>query len=118
MSTSLNWPDELPGVKLSGLSAKFQNPVIRTEMDAGPAKQRLRYTAVPKLFTCTITVPEDKRQVFEAFWQDTLGYGTLRFNMHDPMTGTVKEFRFTDVYNEVYGDDGLCTVSMPLERMI
>ena len=114
--TTVSYPPALPEIRASGLQSRFQNPVIRTQMDAGPAKQRLRYTAAPKKFTASIVADEEEREIFEAWFTETLGFGTLRFTMRNPQTLETEEFRFTDVYSEAE-TDGRFTISMPLERM-
>jgi hypothetical protein len=116
MMTAISYPAALPAIRASGFQSQYQNPVIRTQMDAGPVKQRLRYTAAPKQFTGSIVVDEDERKIFEAWFTETLGFGTLRFVMENPETLDVEEFRFTGVYGETE-IDGLFELSLPLERM-
>jgi hypothetical protein len=110
------YPAGLPKVRLSGMTSQYQDPVIRTKMDAGPVKQRLRYTAVPKKFTGSIIVDEARRAIFDAWHKSVTGYGTLRFQMNDPKTGAPGEFRFTGIPVESDAD-GLTEISLPLERM-
>jgi hypothetical protein len=113
---TFSYPYRLPVIRAPGFSSKYKNPVIRTQMDAGPDKQRLRYTAVPKLFTGTAIMSDEDLDVFEGWFVNTIGYGVLRFSMPDPRTGSVREFRFTDMYGESESN-GLWEISLPLERM-
>jgi hypothetical protein len=113
---AISYPDNLPAVRAGGFSAQYKDPVIRTQMDAGPVKQRLRYTAVPKQFTGTIIADEAERSIFETWFTETLGFGTLRFMMANPETGACEEFRFTKAYTENEAD-GFFEISMPLERI-
>jgi hypothetical protein len=114
--TSITYPDSLPAIRAAGFQSQYRDPVIRTQMDAGPVKQRLRYTAAPKQFTGTIVVDESGREIFEAWFTETLGFGTLRFAMQNPQTLGLEEFRFTGVYSETEAD-GLYELSLPMERM-
>jgi hypothetical protein len=114
--TDITYPANLPGIRASGFQSQYQDPVIRTQMDAGPVKQRLRYTAAPKKFTVTIILNEDEREIFDYWFTSTLGFGTLRFVMRNPQTLTLEEFRFTGVYSE-RETDGFFEVSLPLERL-
>jgi hypothetical protein len=114
--TSITYPAALPAVRASGFQSQYQDPVIRTQMDAGPVKQRLRYTAAPKRFTVSIVVNEAERKLFEAWFTETLGFGTLRFVMQNPQTLEPEEFRFTGAYGETELD-GLFELSLPLERL-
>jgi hypothetical protein len=114
--TNIRYPDSLPAVRASGFQAQYQDPVLRTQMDAGPVKQRLRYTAAPKKFSATIVADEAEREIFEAWFVETLGFGALRFVMRNPQTLDPEEFRFSGVYSEAE-TDGLFTITMPLERL-
>ena len=114
--TYIMYPEYLPPIRAMGFSAQYKDPVIRTQMDAGPSKQRLRYTAAVKLFIGTIIVNEKERVLFETWFKQTLGFGTLRFIMKNPQTGVSEEFRFTGVYKETE-TDGQFELSLPLERM-
>lgn len=114
--TAITYPGSLPVIRASGFQSEYQDPVIRTQMDAGPVKQRLRYTAAPKTFTASIVVDEAEREIFEAWFTETLAFGTLRFVMENPQTLDPEEFRFTGAYSETE-IDGLFELSLPLERM-
>jgi hypothetical protein len=114
--TSISYPENLPAVRAAGFQSEYQDPVIRTQMDAGPVKQRLRYTAAPKKITASVVVDEDEREIFEAWFTETLAFGTLRFVMQNPQTLEPEEFRFTGAYGETEAD-GLFELSLPLERM-
>jgi hypothetical protein len=114
--TNIRYPDSLPAVRSSGFQSQYQDPTLRTQMDAGPVKQRLRYTAAPKRYAASIIVDEAEREIFEAWFVETLGFGTLRFVMQNPQTLDLEEFRFTGMYGETE-TDGLFELSLPLERM-
>lgn len=116
--TSITFPEELPAtLRLNGLSGKPKGNVIRTEMDAGPAKQRQRYSVSTKEFSGSLVLNSSQRQIFEEWYENTLGSGALRFKMKDPQTLREEEFRFTDDYNENCDENGMWTIVMPLERM-
>ena len=115
--TGIIYPENLPTIRATGFSAQYSDPVIRTRMDAGPVKQRLRYTSVPKQFTGTIVVDEDERAEFETWFTQILGFGTLRFLMRNPETGAWEEFRFTKPYTE-NESGGFFELSLSLERLL
>lgn len=115
--TNIMWPATLPPVlRLDGQKARKKSNVIRTEMDAGPAKARRRYTVTEKLFEGSIILTEAQREILENWYQNTLGDGTLRFVMKDPQTLEPAEFRFSEDYEED-SLDGLWTISMKLEKL-
>ena len=115
--TNITWPGDLPRVlRLDGLGAKKKSSVVRTEMDAGPANDRQRYTVTTKEFTGSIVVNSAQRQLLEDFYTNILGNGVLRFVMRDPQTLEQAEFRFLDDYDEK-ALGGLWEITMKLEKM-
>lgn len=117
LMTELTWPDELPQLlRLEGLSATKKGNVIRTSMDAGPAKARQRYTVSSKNFTGSILVTESQRKILENWYTNILGNGTLRFKMKDSQTLEFAEFRFLQDYTE-RSLDGLWEISLNLEKL-
>ena len=116
--TSITWPVSLPQVmRLDGLSGKKKSNVIRTTMDAGPAKARRRYSVTTKTFEGSVILNGTQRAILESWHDNTLGNGALRFTMKDPQTLKVCEFRFTDDYTEDQSGDGLWIINLPLEKM-
>lgn len=115
--TSITWPSALPQVLiLDGLNGKKKSSVVRTEMDAGPAKQRRRYTVATKVFKGSMVVTESQRKILENFYDNILGHGVLRFVMKDPQTLEYAEFRFKEDYDED-SLDGNWRITMNLEKM-
>jgi len=100
-----SWPSTLPEyVSQASFSETIQDPVIRTDMDAGPKKARLRFTAVPEQYTISMTLTKEERAIFVAFFKDDLNYGVDEFSWYHPID--VDEFgarvpcycRFTGPY--------------------
>lgn len=115
--TDIMWPKELPQMmRLEGLTGKRHSSVVRTEMDAGPAKARQRYTVATKTFSGSVILSEEERRIFEQWYKINLGAGVLRFQMMHPQTGEYKEFRFAEDYQE-NSADGKWEIQMQLEMM-
>lgn len=115
--TNIIWPESLPQVlRLDGLQGKPKRNVIRTQMDAGPQKQRRRYTVNTKDFNGTLILTETQRRIFDSFYKNTIADGSLRFLMKDPQTLEIREFRFRAEYSEE-NTDGLWKITLPLEKM-
>ncbi len=115
--TNITWPDGLPDVLiLDGQNADKKNAVLRTEMDAGPAKQRRRYTIATKDFNGSIVVNETQRKKLETWFDNVIAGGALRFLMKDPQTLEYAEFRFKQPYKED-SLDGNWRITMILEKM-
>lgn len=89
------WPSALPDKPLQrGYSRTQQSQVIRTEMSAGPAFVRRRFTAASDLFSMQFVLDTAERQTFWDFFNNTLAGGSLAFDWTDPVTGTAASFRF------------------------
>jgi hypothetical protein len=114
---NISWPAGLPQTLLAeGLTAHYKDPVIRTDMDAGPAKARLRYTRPPKYFTGSLILDNNERNIFDHFYRATTRYGALRFNFANPQTQEIREYRFREPPNETT-IDGLWKIILELEEL-
>ena len=92
-----NWPDFMPAPVQEQISVGApQGAVIRTAMDAGPAKQRKRFTAAPRPVALVFQpVSTDKLASFDAFYINDLACGALAFDMAHPITDQVRRFRLS-----------------------
>jgi hypothetical protein len=114
---ALSWPAELPlTLRSDGLKSRYKDPVLRTDMDMGPAKTRLRYTRPPKPYNGTIIVNERGRELLDYFYRITTRFGALRFNFTNPQSLEVREFRFTAPPDETC-NDGVYTVTLQVEEL-
>jgi len=81
------WPGALPQQLLvEGYEEQLSNMLIRTEMDAGPAKVRRRFTAAPRPVNGQIVVTPAQLVFFRAWYYNVLLGGSLRFGWTDPFT--------------------------------
>lgn len=110
------WPGTLPTPNLGGYSEQYIDPVIRTQMDSGPTKRRLRYTAVPKQVSVSLTLTNAQVQTLEAFYRDDLGYGSLPFDFENPRPPhDAVEIAFTEPPTVAGGTDEAYDVRMSWE---
>ena len=93
---SISWPSPFPDPISDDFNSEFPSGVIRTKMDSGPEKVRLRYTAVPERMKVSYWVSYDEYLVFRTFFLYTSKHGSLRFNYTHPLLHTTVEARFTD----------------------
>lgn len=91
---SINWPASLPAPIQDGYGESPPNTTIVTQMDAGPAKVRRRYTAAPRKLTLTYHLTAAQIADFDAFYVSTSKSGSLAFNWTHPRTGASVEARF------------------------
>ena len=110
----ITWPDTLPEVIAAGYQSQDQDGTIRTQMDAGPVKVRLRYTACTEKITCSLVLDASELATFNSFYRGTVARGAKRFLMAHPVTGVLRDFRFVEP-PQTTETDGLYTISLKLE---
>ena len=102
------WPAELPQqLFVNGYSQSFAETTIKSEMDAGPAKVRRRFTAGVEPVSGTMLLTETQLGYLRTFFVDTLLGGSLRFSWTKPPAHTTAcEMRFTapPSWTKVEGD--------------
>lgn len=93
------WPASLPQCPLaSSYSETPQRQTLRSQMDAGPAKVRRRFTAGTTDLAYAVNLTPAQVQTFEAFYDDDTDAGALPFDMPHPRTGTTVTVRFKGPY--------------------
>lgn len=91
------WPASLPRGPKLGHQETPPRPVVRTQMDVGPAKQRPRSTAdATKIDSVTLYFTRNQVATFDAFFRETLGFGSEAFEWTHPRTGNLVDARFVD----------------------
>lgn len=88
------WPPSLPQVPLAAaFDEQLPDVVLRTEMDAGPAKTRRRFAVGVGTLAVTMFLDEAQQVTFDAFYGTTVEGGALRFEFTHPRTGATREMR-------------------------
>lgn len=88
------WPCALPQyVFVPGYEERFRDTVLRSPMDAGPAKTRRRQTAAPKTFKGTVPMTASQVAIFETFFETEIGDGALSFDWVHPRTQAAATLR-------------------------
>lgn len=82
------WPSSLPKFQLP-TEIKAQENIIRTEMDAGAAKSRRRFTAQSYFYSLNMEMSGAQYQTLIDFYNSN-----LEFTMEDPRTGVISDFVF------------------------
>lgn len=73
------WPTLLPYPLMSGYSLEPVSTVARTDMDAGPARQRSRYTAAPTMASVSVLLTRQQFAIFEAWYLHEINNGAAWF---------------------------------------
>lgn len=100
------WPAALPKPLGEDYSLAVQDVSVRTDMDAGPARVRRRFTAAPDTVNLSWKFTEAEMATFRAFYEDDIDYGAAWFNLSlkDGRAAgmATKEVRFAGPYNAAY----------------
>lgn len=87
------WPSSLPRLLAPGYSESPQDQTLRTEMDAGPAKVRRRFSAAVTEQQIRLLLTDAQLATFESFWDTDLAGGALSIDWDDPRTGSAVHVR-------------------------
>lgn len=111
------WPSNLPQfVMEQGFSETLPSAKVESQMEAGPSKARPRYTTAPRIFTATVAMTPEQKEVFDAFYEDVLHFGTLEFDWVEPVSQSLAEFRFVNPPPKWSVRGGACLVSFAFMR--
>jgi len=88
------WPSSLPDYMEIGLEDTRQQGFLRSEVDAGPSKQRKRFTTTTRILRGTMLLTAAQRSTFETFYTTTINEGADEFDMLDPLDATSVACRF------------------------
>lgn len=117
MAYAYVWPAGLPQVPQKGFTESGGPRIVRTQMDAGIAKQRYKGLGVSNLSLSFILTTEQVA-TFEDFVQSTI-HGVARFGFPHPRTQQTVEARIVakgeDMYSLSYLAPGYWTLSLSLE---
>lgn len=75
------WPSTLPSPKVEGYATAPDAAFIRTDMEAGPARQRQRYSVTPNSVSLNWLFTAAEMLIFRAFYRDDLSLGTGWFDV-------------------------------------
>lgn len=81
------WPSGLSPVQAQGYRETQQPNTIRSEVAAGPAKVRRRFTAAVRVLDVTWAMTAEQLKTFQAFFDDDLASGSLEFLLPSPRYG-------------------------------
>ena len=94
------WPATLPQKpQAQGFSEETPALTVRTEMDAGAAKVRRRFTAGVRNLNMTFELDNAQVATFDTFYTDTIKSGALPFDFPDPRTGNTVKVRMVNQPN-------------------
>ena len=93
----ISWPATLPLPTIEGYGVHPGEAIPRTEMEAGPARQRRRFTQAPSRISVRWVLRRDQFALFEAWyrWQAKEGGGWFTIDLLGGLGLVSHEARFT-----------------------
>jgi hypothetical protein len=94
---TISWPSTLPLPTIEGYGVHPGEAILRTDMEAGPARQRRRFTQVPSRISVRWILRRDQFALFEAWyrWHAKEGGAWFDIDLLGGVGVTVHEARFT-----------------------
>jgi len=90
-----SWPATLPdSFLINGSSITPKIRAVRTDMESGPAYQRMTSTARIDTFVASILIDKSKYTDWTTFYETTLAGGSMPFNHTHPLDGSTVVMRF------------------------
>jgi hypothetical protein len=114
---TISWPSTLPLPSIEGYGVHPGEAILRTDMEAGPARQRRRFTQVPSRISVRWVMRRDQFALFEAWYRWHAKEGGEWFDI-DLLGGvglTVHEARFTRQFEARIKSGVLWEVTSELE---
>ena len=113
------WPTTLP--QEPRIDSSFETPpnlLSRTEMDAGPAKIRKRFTSGARKFEAGYHFTPEMMTAWEDFYENYISDGALSFTYPHPRKwGTFIEVRLTEPPQYKHLGAGCYDVGLKLEKI-
>ena len=113
----ISWPSTLPLPSIEGYGLHPGEAILRTEMEAGPARQRRRYTQVPSRISARWVFRREQFALFEAWyrWHAKEGGEWFEINLLGGLGLVIHEARFTRPFDAQPRSGVLWEVSSELE---
>ena len=107
------WPPQLPKPQLSGYGIAPQAAFVRSDMDAGPARQRRRFTQAPTDIAVELVMDQQQLAIFEAWYEHRIDSGSAWFDapMLNGQGVTTAQCRFVEPWSAKPLGGGMHVVS-------
>lgn len=100
-TASLRWPEQLPAALFVGRSYQTVNPLMRSTLVSGRARQRRQFTSTPTLVTVQWLMTSPQTVFFETWfrWATKDGAEWLEMPLRMPDGLQDRTVRFTGIYD-------------------
>ena len=111
------WPASIPQTfDQNQFSYEPEDNLVRTQMETGPDKTRVRFTSVRTFVSGVMTMTRAQYITLMSFHDSTTVFGTETFTFEDPITETNGEFKFRQPPTISSTNADELTVSISLEK--
>ena len=94
------FPSQLPCPSPAGYQLRHVDPMVRTQLASGRARQRRRFTSVPTEIPVSWTFTQPQMQLFEVWYRYSIDDGVQWFSVRLQTPLGIKDYRarFTGIY--------------------
>lgn len=113
----ITWPTTLPLPTIQGYGVQPSDAVLRTDMEAGLARQRRRFTSAPSIIAVRWIMNRSQFAIFEAWYKFQAKEGAEFFDI-ELLGGiglTIHTARFTQQFNSNLFNGNLWEITSQLE---
>lgn len=112
------WPAGLPQrPSVGGYQERFAEVALRTQMEAGAAKVRRRFTAAPRQLEIAFRMSASQVALLREFFEETARGGAAPYDWMHPRDGSAATFRFVEPPRVTAIAANLFSVALKLEHM-
>lgn len=117
MTVAVYWPDTLPPPLAEGYGIAPRPSLLRTEMETGAARHRLRSRTVLYQVGAQLRLSQEAFAVFDAWWAQLTAMGQAWFAMPlaTPLGVSAVEARLTAPWEANYLPAGFWTINLQIE---
>lgn len=114
----LEWPSTLALTLKVGAQKTVRSRVLRSKMDSGEEKIRLRDTAQVKIFTGEVAIKNrDQHKTFWDWFENSHFQGAEPFEWIDPFTGDIGTYYISSDVTESDAGGGVSSISFTLTEL-
>lgn len=108
------WPNGVSKTILQDTTGKFRSGTVSDTMRSGKKKSRLISTTSPKPFSVAMILTRAELEIFEAWYETDLRFGTLTFQFPKIAGSGDSEYRILDTNPPSWSQWGSSTVKLTM----
>ena len=117
MTTSIDFPTELPKALSGSLDMDAVDTFVDDASSVGSPRRRARFTRILEKFKFSLLLTEDELVILNDFYRTDLANGVKSFNWAHPLNGDIYEVHFDTMPKATHKTQDLYTVKIALSQI-